>query len=82
MKYKATIELTAYDHIAVEADSVEEAKDKVHDILRKEQEYEQRTIRPIIASIKWMSVIDEEAEIVWRRGADPLVNLLIATEQV
>ena len=78
MNYIAVVRLTAYDTIAVTANSKEEAIDEVRRILRDEQKYEQRQVRPLLAEVESLREEDVTSEVVWRRGEDPLKRLLVS----
>jgi len=77
MKYVALVELTGYDQIAVEADSPQLAENAVHTILKDEQRYGSPKFRPLLGVIKMIQSVEEDVQIVWRRGEDPLKKLLV-----
>lgn len=75
--YIVSVQLTAYDILAVDAKSPEEARDKAQCALRNEQKYEQRQFRPLLASIHYIREDSEDSQIVWHRGKDPLERLVM-----
>ena len=77
MKYVALVELTGYDQVAVEADSPQLAENAVHTILKDEQRYGAPKFRPLLGVIKMIQSVEEDVQIVWRRGEDPLKKLLV-----
>jgi len=77
MNYTAIVRLTAYDTLAVTANTTKEAADEVRRILRDEQKYEQRHFRPLLAEVESLREEDGASEVVWRRGEDPLKRLLV-----
>jgi len=81
MKYVGLVELTAYDQVAVEAESAEEAKNVIHATLKDEQRYGGPKFRPLLGVIKMIQLIEEDVQVVWQRGDDPLKSLLLSEKE-
>ena len=76
MNYIVMVRLTAYDTIPVTADSVEAAKEEARRILRDENRYADRLVRPLVGELESVR-LEPDSEVVWQRGGDPLKGLLV-----